>query len=349
MHCACRFMLRLPPAHPLSGRPHPPSLCSLVVVLIGEGTANWRPSPIPPLPQFRHPLGSFSSALSQAWSCHGSVRLAVEARPGESPLGLLLRFLTPIVVDAAAMASLMPRQFKPVNLWTPASLTLQLLRRPLARPSSPSVARWTGPASTLMYRFFSWMKRHLIVRSSVANSSSTRTRAQHLSKKCQDGWQSKVQCCRRRQLPKRGMSTRFPTLLQRKMKNLGGAQWSKSNRRSSQRSAQLHRLQPPSGLVLALGSYNFTVFLVLSNFAPAWDNFNVFMVLSITAPAWDNPFDWSCFEMPLRGITMLVVGRPCVGSVILLGMGYFWRVSVHPRGLIPGSECRGLASGDDTT
>jgi hypothetical protein len=196
----------------------------------------------------------------------------------------------------------------------------------------------------------------------VANSSSTRTRAQHLSKKCQDGWQSKVQRCRRRQLPKRGMSTRFPTLLQRKMKNLGGAQWSKRNRRSSQPSAQLHRLRPPSGLVLALGPYNFTVFLVMSNFAPAWDNFNVFMVLSITAPAWDKPFDWSYFEMPLRGITMLVVGRPCVGSVtlpvvgrpcvgsvIFLGMGYFWIVSIPPRGLIPGSECRGLASGDDTT
>lgn len=79
---SCWFMLQLLPAHPLSGRPHPPSLCSLVVVMKGEGAANWRPSQIPPLPHFRHPLGSFCLALSQAWLGHSSVRLSSRLSQG---------------------------------------------------------------------------------------------------------------------------------------------------------------------------------------------------------------------------------------------------------------------------
>lgn len=49
------------------------------------------------------------------------------------------------------------------------------------------------------------------------------------------------------------------------------------------------------------------------------------------------------FEMPLRGITMLVVGRPWVGSVFCVGRVFF-RVSVPLRGMTSGSERQGLAS-----
>jgi hypothetical protein len=232
-------------------------LLYVISCLKGEGVANLSVSSAArsPLYQFRLPIShcSLPSALLQKWSGLDSACLAVEALHVEGPLDLQLKNLTPIAVDAAAIAFLKPILSKPANSWTLAARTLQLLCRPLVRPFLPLEARWTDPVSIPMFRYFSWRKRQPIVKSSVAKGS-TRTRVQNLSKQCQGWLQNRPPTfpnLRKRQHPRGSMSTWVPTLLQRKLENLDGTRWSKRSQTSSWPSAQHHPLQKHSGFASA--------------------------------------------------------------------------------------------------